>query len=305
MNGYESTFQQSYTQAIADTVNAALATLGFADAGAEAAAPAVPGPILPADPLPYDVQPDPVGAGDRVIYGGAILPFGLEPIDYDTLLAMSGELQFAAGGPGGRLLNTELVPRDAIIVNALGEIVDPAYATSPPFDVVTSPPFDVDVVTSPPFDVVTSPPFPSLPLPEDDPMSLIAGLTKFAGSSLGQQLGQALITRVTTSKGGGMLPTIATMSRPFPGGPLPALPGQGFTTGPGFGTTATGRAYTDKKFRRRRTTNPTNVRALRRALRRVEGFVKLEKRVDKIVRRISPRVAHRAARSGFVRSRRK
>jgi len=136
-------------------------------------------------------------------------------------------------------------------------------------------------------------------------MSLIAGLTKFAGSSLGQQLGQALITRVTTSKGGGMLPTIATMSRPFPGGPLPALPGQGFTTGPGFGTTATGRAYTDKKFRRRRTTNPTNVRALRRALRRVEGFVKLEKRVDKIVRRISPRVAHRAARSGFVRSRRK
>lgn len=53
--------------------------------------------------------------------------------------------------------------------------------------------------------------------------------------------------------------------------------------------------------KKRRRINPTNHRALRRALRRVEGFVKLEKRVDKIVARTA-RASGAARRHGFVRA---
>jgi hypothetical protein len=56
--------------------------------------------------------------------------------------------------------------------------------------------------------------------------------------------------------------------------------------------------------RKRRRMNPTNVHALRRALRRAEGFIKIEKRVDKIVQRAA-RAAGGARRHGFVRSKRK
>lgn len=82
----------------------------------------------------------------------------------------------------------------------------------------------------------------------------------------------------------------------------------GFTTGGGFG----GGAGMPRGFHvsrrtgqlvRNRRTNPTNVHALRRALRRVEGFIKIEKRVDKIVARAG-RAAGRARRSGFVRAKR-
>lgn len=81
------------------------------------------------------------------------------------------------------------------------------------------------------------------------------------------------------------------------GGALVALPGAGFRTGGGF-PMAGGMAG-----RKRRRVNPTNVKALRRALRRVEGFIKIEKRVDKIVARAA-RSHGRARRSGFVRSKR-
>lgn len=56
--------------------------------------------------------------------------------------------------------------------------------------------------------------------------------------------------------------------------------------------------------RRRRRMNPTNVHALRRSLRRVEGFVKLEKRVDKIVNRLS-RSSRSARAHGFIRKKRR
>lgn len=52
--------------------------------------------------------------------------------------------------------------------------------------------------------------------------------------------------------------------------------------------------------RKRRRMNSTNVHALRRALRRVESFVKIEKRVDKIVNRTA-RASGAARRHGFVR----
>lgn len=52
--------------------------------------------------------------------------------------------------------------------------------------------------------------------------------------------------------------------------------------------------------KKRRRINSTNVHALRRALRRVESFVKVEKRVDKIVNRVG-RASGRARRHGFVR----
>jgi hypothetical protein len=58
---------------------------------------------------------------------------------------------------------------------------------------------------------------------------------------------------------------------------------------------------------RRPRMNPTNVHALRRALRRVEGFVRIEKRVDKILGRAAPRraISTAAKKSGFVRSRKR
>jgi hypothetical protein len=97
-----------------------------------------------------------------------------------------------------------------------------------------------------------------------------------------------------------------TKQMPMRIGPqLQALPGgaptRGFGGG-GFMTAAQASAafYKAQGKRKRRRTNPTNVHALRRALRRVEGFVKLEKRVDKIVNRLS-RSKGRANRSGFVR----
>lgn len=64
-----------------------------------------------------------------------------------------------------------------------------------------------------------------------------------------------------------------------------------------------GYALTPSGFRKRRRTNPTNVRALRRALSRVEGFIRIEKRVDKILRKVAPR-ARAASKVGFIKRKR-
>lgn len=85
---------------------------------------------------------------------------------------------------------------------------------------------------------------------------------------------------------------------------LATLPGAGFVTGGSFGTSSSGQSFVNGGMRKkRRTTNPTNVKALRRALRRVEGFVKIEKRVDKIVNKLG-RSRRTANRSGFVKRKR-
>jgi len=106
-----------------------------------------------------------------------------------------------------------------------------------------------------------------------------------------------------------------------------ATPGSGYTVGGGFGgsyglpLTSSGgspsgmptagsapRGYRWNAARgrwvKRRRMNPCNVHALRRALRRTEGFIRIEKRVDKIVNRAA-RAAGGARRHGFVRGKRK
>jgi hypothetical protein len=78
----------------------------------------------------------------------------------------------------------------------------------------------------------------------------------------------------------------------------PAMPGSG-VSGPEYVGMMDAQRY---RTRKRRRTNPTNVRALRRALSRVEGFIKIEKRVDKILRRVAPK-ARQAQKVGFVKRR--
>lgn len=120
-----------------------------------------------------------------------------------------------------------------------------------------------------------------------------------AGRILGALTGQ--LSDYAAARGGGQrglsMSGSALRSRS-----LVALPGAGFTTAGGFGTTSSGQ-FMQFGQRRRRRMNPTNVHALRRSLRRVESFVKLEKRVDKAVNRLS-RSRGRANRSGFVRRKR-
>lgn len=125
-------------------------------------------------------------------------------------------------------------------------------------------------------------------------MSLLGNLS--AGIGLATQLAQ-LRRPSTTNASFTVGPTVRVPSGP----PLVALPGAGaMRTGGRFGTTAAGMPYGTRKRRR---TNPTNVRALRRALSRVEGFIRIEKRVDKILRKVAPR-ARAAQRVGFVKRRR-
>lgn len=112
-------------------------------------------------------------------------------------------------------------------------------------------------------------------------------LTGAAGSVLGSRMDRALPS----------LPGAGRMGFKVP---MPATRGTEFRTGGGFGG-----QFDSMGFRRKsKRINPTNVKALRRALRRVEGFVKLEKRVDKILRRAAP-AARTARKSGFVKSRRR
>lgn len=129
------------------------------------------------------------------------------------------------------------------------------------------------------------------------PMSLlpaIGGVLPGAGRVLGSVLTSALAKKlgrsaaVATATGAGFQLGTSIPRAAFPK----------FTTGGGFP------ALTSTGMRKSKRINPTNVKALRRALRRVEGFVKLEKRVDKILRRAAP-AARQARRSGFVKSRRR
>lgn len=122
-----------------------------------------------------------------------------------------------------------------------------------------------------------------------------------AGRVLGALTGQ--LTQYAQARGGGQrgLSMSGSALRARSSGNLVPLPGAGFQTVGGFGTTAAGVPFSFG-MRKRRRMNPTNVHALRRSLRRVESFVKLEKRVDKIVNRLS-KSRGRANRSGFVRKR--
>lgn len=123
--------------------------------------------------------------------------------------------------------------------------------------------------------------------------------------NIGTQLLGAVASRIATPRtsvqtlGGmmaGMSLPAATMARTLSALPQLPRPGAGFRTGGGFPANGF-------RMRKRRRTNPTNVHALRRALRRVEGFIKIEKRVDKILRRVAPK-ARTASKVGFVRKRR-
>lgn len=124
-------------------------------------------------------------------------------------------------------------------------------------------------------------------------MSLLGTIGNIAGTLLAQ-------------RSAAMNSSPAMVGRAFPGTQLrlPQLPapGAGYKTGGQFGTTSSGRTYVGG-MRKRRRTNPTNVRALRRALSRVEGFIRIEKRVDKILRKVAPR-ARAAAHVGFVKRKR-
>lgn len=119
---------------------------------------------------------------------------------------------------------------------------------------------------------------------------------------LGTQLASAALQRIATPRN-----VVGMSASLVPGGSMAlaplaraavARPGTGFRTGGGF-PALTGATV---GFRKRRRTNPTNVRALQRALRRVEGFIRIEKRVDKILRKVAPR-ARAASRVGFVKRR--
>jgi hypothetical protein len=114
-------------------------------------------------------------------------------------------------------------------------------------------------------------------------MSLTGSLQKLAASSLQKRLGKQI-----------GLPLLTT--------PVPFTSRVPQITLPGAGAFRTGGTMEQFGRPRSKRINPTNVKALRRALRRVEGFVKLEKRVDKILRRAAP-AARTARKSGFVKRR--
>jgi len=280
----------------------------------------------PPEPLPQDVLPEPIPreeplplaplieGGNRVIYGQAILPFGLEPVDYATLLAMSGERAQPYGPSSG-------IPT---IVDPYGSVIEPALPALPPLPTfLPLPPITptTPLPYMPPLEPVApwgepAPFLPPLPigLPpstfvEEPDMSIIAAASKFFSSNVGQQLTGTLLSRIGQGSQITNVPRLMAM-----GGGVPALPG-GFTTGGGFGGGATMRTGARRRKltpdeRRARglkpyiTRNPTNVHALRRALRRVEGFIKIEKRVDRILRKVAPK-ARQAQRVGFVKSRRR
>lgn len=127
---------------------------------------------------------------------------------------------------------------------------------------------------------------------EDRSMSLLSTV-KGVLPGVGQLAKLAATSAINKRLGKQLVPQLLSTPVPF-ASRVPRL--SEFSTGGQFGGMPLG-------FRRSKRINPTNVKALRRALRRVEGFVKLEKRVDKILRRAAP--AHRTARkSGFVKSRR-
>lgn len=125
-------------------------------------------------------------------------------------------------------------------------------------------------------------------------MSIWTDIATQLGGQLVQGLGQAAANRIQEALRGEQPYSAFTTGSGFGGftdlpplsSDMTVIPGMdlGVGTGP----------------RKRRRMNPTNVHALRRSLRRVEGFVRLEKRVDKIVNRVA-RSSGRARKSGFVR----
>lgn len=144
---------------------------------------------------------------------------------------------------------------------------------------------------------------PSMSLLSNNGGGVLPGIGRVIGSVLSAKLQQRMAPKLTPVASsfqfgtGGALPpgvfprpSIATSQRVL-------RTATGFTTGMGFPAPFV-------VGRRSKRINPTNVKALRRALRRVEGFVKLEKRVDKILRRAAP-AARTARRSGFVKSRKR
>jgi len=315
---YAEAFSQAYNAAIGNSIAAALQTLGF-------------GPTVPPAPTPVDVLPEPTFRevpasppieGDyRVLYDNILLPGNASPEEINTLLAMGGNMNVLGASqtpPADRVLLLDayggiVPPGTDVPLGLLGwpgdnrsSLVEPLRQTppgSPPPPEPFLPPLPIGFTPLPdPFAPITSAGL-SL-LPEVD-MSLLSGATKFFGSNLGQSLAGALVSRLTAGSSGfpqaGLLTgKIITPSVIQTANSITALPGAGFTTGRGFGTSSSGRAMTFGRKRRRM--NPMNVHALRRSLRRVEGFVKLEKRVDKIVRRLAP-VRRTAARKGFVKRR--
>lgn len=148
------------------------------------------------------------------------------------------------------------------------------------------------------------------PPPETD-VSLLAAFTKFAPKVLkGVETAATLRTAIKASKQPGPFDMISGAQAAAGRSPTGTLFRQpSIRTGishlaalPGAGVVRTGGPLMFGRKRKR--INPTNVHALRRALRRVEGFIKIEKRVDAIVSRAG-RAASRSRKSGFVRSRRK
>lgn len=140
-------------------------------------------------------------------------------------------------------------------------------------------------------------------------------------SMIGNMVGGALLRKV------GFMPTSGFGGGGMAGQLMP-LPGSGFSTGGGFGggfspaltrrgttggggfPTAGDHPYGYHWSRRtgqlvkNRRMNPCNPHALRRAMRRVEGFGKLIKRYEKIMRKCAPRHhAHHTARPAYSRKR--
>lgn len=137
----------------------------------------------------------------------------------------------------------------------------------------------------------------ALPEPvEVEPVSRFAGGSDMSlQGSLTKLVTQRLTQRLSKS-GQGFLSVGATSGYGRQASKPPAV-----VSLPGVGAFRTG--GTMESFRpRSKRINPTNVKALRRALRRVEGFVKLEKRVDKILRHAAP-AARSSRKSGFVKKR--
>jgi hypothetical protein len=143
------------------------------------------------------------------------------------------------------------------------------------------------------------------------PMSLLGNITSLAGMYMQSRAAKNMAQQVAPM-------SFSSLVGPPPGDVLArrALATLPSSVRPGVGTLAPiSRASIPSRLRitssgsivtagKRRRQNPINVHALRRALRRVEGFVKIEKRVDKILRRVAPK-ARVARKVGFVKSRRR
>lgn len=122
---------------------------------------------------------------------------------------------------------------------------------------------------------------------EEEPSMSLLSSVKGVLPGAGQLVKTALRTKLSKQ-----LPQLLSTPVPF-ATRIPSASALGFHTG--------GTMETYGMRRRSKRINPTNVKALRRALRRVEGFVKIEKRVDALLRHAAPR-ARQARKSGFVKS---